>query len=56
MTVASGSTLFPVILPFPAELYGAPLGGYRFSGHDRECGREALDAYSEVKAVWVSLK
>ena len=34
----------------------APFGGYKFSGHGRENGREALDAYSEVQTVWVSLK
>ena len=34
----------------------APFGGYKFSGHGRENGREALDAYSEVKTVWVNLE
>ena len=43
----------------PTELVlgkAAPFGGVKFSGHGRENGREALDAYSEVKTVWVSLK
>lgn len=35
---------------------GAPFGGYKFSGHGRECGKQALDLYSDVKTVWVSLK
>jgi aldehyde dehydrogenase (NAD+) len=34
----------------------APFGGYKFSGHGRENGRVALDHYSELKTVWVSLK
>jgi len=33
----------------------APFGGYKFSGHGRENGREALDAYTEVKTVWIDL-
>ncbi len=33
----------------------APFGGYKFSGHGRENGREALNAYSEVKTVWMNL-
>ncbi|MHC4088858.1 MAG: aldehyde dehydrogenase family protein [Planctomycetota bacterium] len=34
----------------------APFGGYKFSGHGRENGREALDHYTETKTVWVSLR
>jgi len=33
----------------------APFGGYKFSGHGRENGKDALEAYSEVKTVWVNL-
>ncbi len=33
----------------------APFGGYKFSGHGRENGKDALNAYSEVKTVWVNL-
>ncbi len=33
----------------------APFGGYKFSGHGRENGKQALDAYSEVKTVWVNV-
>ncbi|HEX7186159.1 MAG TPA: aldehyde dehydrogenase family protein [Thermoanaerobaculia bacterium] len=32
---------------------GAPFGGYKQSGFGRELGREALDAYTEVKTVYV---
>ncbi len=34
----------------------APFGGYKQSGFGRELGREALDAYTEVKTVWVGLR
>lgn len=34
---------------------GAPFGGYKFSGMGRECGRNALDNYTEVKTVWINL-
>ncbi|GIW50907.1 MAG: aldehyde dehydrogenase [Gemmatimonadales bacterium] len=34
----------------------APFGGYKQSGFGRELGREALEAYTEVKTVWVGLK
>jgi aldehyde dehydrogenase (NAD+) len=34
---------------------GAPFGGYKYSGHGRECGRQALDHYSEIKTVWINL-
>ncbi len=34
---------------------GAPFGGYKFSGQGRECGKDALNAYSEVKTVWINL-
>lgn len=34
---------------------GAPFGGYKFSGHGRECGKEALNNYLETKTVWVNL-
>ncbi len=33
----------------------APFGGYKFSGHGRENGKAALEAYSEIKTVWVNL-
>uniref|UniRef100_UPI001F445FF6 aldehyde dehydrogenase family protein n=1 Tax=Falsiroseomonas oryziterrae TaxID=2911368 RepID=UPI001F445FF6 len=31
----------------------APFGGFGASGHGRSSGREALDAYTAAKAVWV---
>jgi len=34
---------------------GAPFGGYKYSGHGRECGKEALEHYSEIKTVWINL-
>ncbi len=34
----------------------APFGGYKFSGHGRELGRDAVLPYSEVKTVWVNLR
>jgi aldehyde dehydrogenase (NAD+) len=34
----------------------APFGGYKFSGQGRECGKEAVDHYSETKTVWMKLK
>jgi aldehyde dehydrogenase (NAD+) len=34
----------------------APFGGYKQSGFGRELGREALEAYTEVKTVWVGLR
>lgn len=33
----------------------APFGGYKFSGHGRENGKDALNHYSEIKTVWVDL-
>lgn len=33
---------------------GAPFGGYKFSGHGRECGQDALNNYLETKTVWVN--
>jgi aldehyde dehydrogenase (NAD+) len=41
--------------------YGAtdtrsPWGGYKDSGFGRELGRQAIDLYTENKAVWVALK
>ncbi|OGU03245.1 MAG: betaine-aldehyde dehydrogenase [Gemmatimonadetes bacterium RBG_16_66_8] len=33
----------------------APFGGYKASGFGRDLGREALEAYMEVKSVWVGL-
>ncbi|QDU33695.1 Putative aldehyde dehydrogenase AldA [Poriferisphaera corsica] len=34
----------------------APFGGYKFSGHGRECGKDAIHNYVETKTVWVSTK
>jgi aldehyde dehydrogenase (NAD+) len=34
---------------------GSPFGGYKQSGYGRELGRYALDLYTQVKSVWVSL-
>ncbi len=33
----------------------APFGGYKFSGQGRECGKDALNHYTETKTVWVNL-
>ncbi len=33
----------------------APFGGYKESGFGREHGKEALELYTQVKTVWVSL-
>jgi acyl-CoA reductase-like NAD-dependent aldehyde dehydrogenase len=33
----------------------APFGGYKESGFGREMGKEALELYTQVKTVWVSL-
>jgi aldehyde dehydrogenase (NAD+) len=35
---------------------GSPFGGYKQSGYGRELGRYALDLYTQVKTVWVSLR
>ncbi len=32
----------------------APFGGYKYSGHGRECGRDALNNYLETKTVWMN--
>jgi acyl-CoA reductase-like NAD-dependent aldehyde dehydrogenase len=32
----------------------APFGGFKSSGFGRENGREVIDAYTEVKAVWLN--
>jgi acyl-CoA reductase-like NAD-dependent aldehyde dehydrogenase len=32
----------------------APFGGFKNSGFGRDNGREVIDAYTEVKAVWVN--
>jgi phenylacetaldehyde dehydrogenase len=32
-----------------------PFGGYKESGLGRECGRQALDLYTQTKSVWISL-
>jgi aldehyde dehydrogenase (NAD+) len=34
----------------------APFGGYKMSGHGRELGEYALDQYTEVKTVTISLR
>lgn len=33
----------------------SPFGGYKQSGYGRELGRHALDLYTQLKSVWVSL-
>ncbi len=34
----------------------APFGGFKGSGYGRDNGQEVIDSFTEVKAVWVSLK
>ena len=34
----------------------APFGGFKQSGFGRDLGREALDAYTESKTVWIGLR
>jgi acyl-CoA reductase-like NAD-dependent aldehyde dehydrogenase len=34
----------------------APFGGFKGSGYGRDNGREIIEAYTEVKAVWVSTR
>ncbi len=34
----------------------APFGGYRQSGYGREMGHAVLDAYTQVKTAWISLR
>ncbi len=34
---------------------GVPFGGFKQSGYGRDNGKAAIDVFSEVKAVWVSL-
>lgn len=34
----------------------SPFGGYKQSGFGREMGQHALDSYTQVKSVWVSLE
>ena len=34
----------------------APFGGYKQSGYGREMGHAVLDAYTQVKTVWLSLR
>jgi acyl-CoA reductase-like NAD-dependent aldehyde dehydrogenase len=34
----------------------APFGGYKQSGYGREMGHAVLDAYMQIKTVWVNLR
>jgi len=34
----------------------APFGGYKQSGYGREMGHAVLDAYTQVKTVWINLR
>jgi acyl-CoA reductase-like NAD-dependent aldehyde dehydrogenase len=42
-------------MPNPIDA-SSPWGGYKASGWGREMGKEAIDLYTEVKAVWTSLQ
>lgn len=42
-------------MPNPVDA-ASPWGGYKASGWGREMGKEAIDLYTEVKAVWTSLQ
>ena len=33
-----------------------PFGGFKQSGYSRDNGQSAVEAFTEVKAVWVSTK
>ena len=43
-----------VNMPNPLDA-AAPWGGVKASGWGREMGKDAIDLYTEVKSVWVSL-
>jgi aldehyde dehydrogenase (NAD+)/betaine-aldehyde dehydrogenase len=45
--------VFVNMLPIPDA--AAPWGGFKASGWGREMGPHALDAYTEVKGVWINL-
>jgi aldehyde dehydrogenase (NAD+) len=32
-----------------------PFGGYKMSGYGRDSGADALEQYTQVKAVWVNV-
>jgi acyl-CoA reductase-like NAD-dependent aldehyde dehydrogenase len=34
----------------------APFGGYKQSGYGREMGNAVLDAYTQIKTVWINLR
>ncbi len=34
----------------------SPWGGFGMSGFGRELGRNALELYTDVKSIWVSLR
>ena len=40
------------------DLFSAnvPFGGFKQSGYGRDNGQSAVEAFTEVKAVWVSTK
>jgi aldehyde dehydrogenase (NAD+)/betaine-aldehyde dehydrogenase len=42
-------------MPNPVDA-ASPWGGYKASGWGREMGKEAIDLYTETKAVWTSLQ
>jgi aldehyde dehydrogenase (NAD+) len=52
-TVRAGTVWINCYNTFDAA---APFGGYKYSGHGRELGKDGINAYSEVKTVWVNLK
>jgi acyl-CoA reductase-like NAD-dependent aldehyde dehydrogenase len=54
MAAAIKAGIIWINMPNPIDA-ASPWGGYKASGWGREMGKEAIDLYTEVKAVWTSL-